>query len=66
MELKTEDVDQGPPAGDKLAKLPEDEVVPAFDVMRRYAADCVDPEAARDPDGAGKMKLLRDEGYLVR
>ena len=33
MELKTEDVDQGPPAGDKLAKLPEDEVVPAFDVI---------------------------------
>ena len=65
-ELKTENVDQGPPAGDELTKLPEEKIVPMFDLMRRGAADRVDSETVRDPDDAGKMELLCDERDLVR
>ena len=65
-ELKTENVDQGPPAGGKLTKLPEEKIVPMFDLMRRGAADRVDSETVRDPDDAGKMELLCDERDLVR
>ena len=59
-------IDHGAYGGCEFSELPKDFIIPMLNFMRRNAADGVNSGRARDPDGAGKMKLLRDEGYLVR